>query len=723
MESYREIKISTFNIFQLSADTATAEQQKVWVAHQNLHPLVKPEPRQADSVVPGSEPFEFLGKQYRVIEEKDVDGTQYVLLGDEANAADNQGNGWIEEEFVVGNQAEIQSPNIPRRAMIKPPEDILEKERDGVAVKSETPVLAAPKTGAEVVTAFPWGSYHFVYGRSGDYVLIGSAETFDEAISPDSISKTLHGWVDKKNIVEGRSRETFWWNHENAAQRQPAQAFQFPEDAYAFAAGKQVPAFFEEISNSRPPDHSRRFPAFPYQGDGNFPRVHPGTNARLFKIGMLAQKGVDEKERASINRRIDALRKEFNQIDIVFVIDDTASMKKWFPKVNDIVDRIVNQMQNNEDLRVRIAISYFNDRDKITGIHSPETSPLESGIDAIREQLGNLLTHEEQRRVEADPAEMMFDGIEKAIEAAGYDKNANKMLIVIGTDPDKSAIPDLSGSEEHAMEIVKLLRPTDLRPIRFYAIQVAKQSGDRKKFVEQIEQQVLAPFRRQREEGLDMKQGMMQNMGGVVNSQDPEAIEKYVLDRFRRMKKKNAADQGRLRRMIHGDWDTAFGPGLDKELRARNIDPATLKHDTVEYQPVFVWGIDKDGRKQIRPWILMDEPELNKIEQFVAGLVEGLEREKPAREVVSAQLKMLTGDIPNDAESAEEVIKKKLALPISTPMLKTKLNKLADIPTPEDTKKLENNLEALQRVTQGQPFYTDPVSSNKWYWVDVESLP
>ena len=119
----------------------------------------------------------------------------------------------------------------------------------------------------------------------------------------------------------------------------------------------------------------------------------------------------------------------------------------------------------------------------------------------------------------------------------------------------------------------------------------------------------------------------------------------------------------------------------------------------------------------------MDEPELKKIEQFVAGLVEGLEREKPAREVVSAQLKMLTGDIPNDAESAEEVIKKKLALPISTPMLKTKLNKLADIPTPEDTKILEGKLAAVQRVTQGQPFYTDPVSSNKWYWVDVESLP
>ena len=275
--------------------------------------------------------------------------------------------------------------------------------------------------------------------------------------------------------------KAFWWNHENAAKRQPAQAFKFPEEAYAFAAGKQVPAFFEEISNSRPPNHSRRFPAFLYQGDDNFPRVHPDTNARLFKIGMLAQRGVDEKERESINKHIDALRKELNQIDVVFVIDDTASMKKWFPQVEYIAAQISDELRGDEDLRVRVAISYFNDRDKTTGIHSPETNALESNKDAIRRQLDGLRMHQERRGIEYDPAEMMFDGIEKAIDAAGYDNAAYKMLVVIGTDPDKSAIPDLSGGEERAKKIVDRLGPTDLRPIEFYAVQVAKQSGDRTK--------------------------------------------------------------------------------------------------------------------------------------------------------------------------------------------------------------------------------------------------
>ena len=169
-------------------------------------------------------------------------------------------------------------------------------------------------------------------------------------------------------------------------------------------------------------------------------------------------------------------------------------------------------------------------------------------------------------------------------------------------------------------------------------------------------------------------------MGGVVNSQDPEAIEKYVLDRFRRLKKKNAAYQGRLRRMIHGDWDTAFGPGMEAELRSRNIDPATLKHDNVEYQPVFVWEEDKDGRKQIRPWILMDEPELKKIERFMGGLVAGIKPGESVQNVVSAQVKSLTGKALDGNESAEEVIKNKMGLPVSTPMLKTKFNLLANLP-------------------------------------------
>ena len=135
---------------------AVADQQKVWVAHQNLHPLAKPEPDKPKQVAPGSEPFDFLSKQYRVIEEKNVNGKQYVLLGDVQDGAVVQ-RGWVKKEFVVGNQSVMESENVSQRAMIKPPEDILEKERDGVAVKSETPVLAAPKPGAEVIKNVPLG--------------------------------------------------------------------------------------------------------------------------------------------------------------------------------------------------------------------------------------------------------------------------------------------------------------------------------------------------------------------------------------------------------------------------------------------------------------------------------------------------------------------------------------------------------------------------------------
>jgi len=623
---------------------------------------------------------------------------------------------WVKKEIVVAGG----------RAMIKPPEDVLEQEAAGNPVEKASPVLAAPIAGAEEIKTFPWGSYHFIYGRSGDYVLIGSAEALDEGMSSDKFSKSLHGWVDKNNLAEGSSRETYWWNHENAGERQPALAFKFPEKAYDFAAGKQAPAFFEEILNSQSPDHSRRFPAFPYKGDGNFPRVHPDTNARLFKIGMLAQKGVGEKERKNIEKSIDRKRKQLNQVDIVFVIDDTASMVKWFPHVEDIVKHILYELQSEADLQVRIAISYFNDRDKITGIHNPDTNALSSDNDAIERQLNGLQTHREQRRIEADPAEMMFDGIEKAIDAAGYDSAAYKILVVIGTDPDKSGIPDLSGGEEHAKKIADRLRQKG-RPIDLRAVQLVKPSGDRQKFAEQIKNQILAPFRRQREETLGLPAGAEQDLGGVINTQDPETIEKYVLDRFRRLKKNNAADQGRLRRMIHGDWDTAFGPGMEAELRSRNIDPEKLKHDSVEYQPVFVWEKDKEGRRQIRPWVMMDEPELKKTEQFMAGLVDRIDSEQPVRDVVRDQVEALTGKAPEDNESAEDLIKNKLGLPVSTPILTKTLDQLAALSASEDQKEildsltiLKRRLAAIQRVTQRAPDYIDPVSFNKWYWVDAE---
>ncbi len=487
-------------------------------------------------------------------------------------------------------------------------------------------------------------------------------------------------------------------------------AFQFPKDANDFENGELPQAFFTEILNSQPPDHSRRWPVFLYEGSDTYPRVHSTTNNTLLKLGLIAQKGVGEKERENINKQIDRLRKQLNQVDIVFVIDDTASMVKWFPHVEDIVKHILYELQSEADLQVRIAISYFNDRDKITGIHSPETNALSSDNDTIERQLVGLQTHRDQRRVEADPAEMLFDGIEKAIDAAGYDSEAYKILVVIGTDPDKSGIPDLSGGEEHAKKIADRLGPKDLRPIDLRAVQLAKESGDREKFAEQINNQILAAFR---------QQGAAQDLGGVVSMQDPEAIEHFALSRFKQLKKEIADELEKLRQKTHSDWGAVFGPAMSP--------PDTLNHDSVDYREVYVWKNDAQGRRQIRPWVMMDEPELKKTEQFMAGLVDRIDSEKPVRDVVRDQVEALTGKAPEDNESAEDLIKNKLGLPVSTPILTKTLDQLAALSASEDQKEildsltiLKRRLAAIQRVTQRAPDYIDPVSFNKWYWVDAE---
>jgi hypothetical protein len=687
-----------------------------FVTFDQLIPLAQPfvrKPASPNQHAKDAKPLGFIEKRYAVLANQADGDSTFLLLGDSKSG---KPVGWIESDFFLDRVRCLEDPEttIPRKAMIRTPENVLRKESQGDVMQASAAILYAPHSAAAQRKQFAWFSYHFVYDHysnaKNSYVLIGSGESFSPIDNAAEVRKKIHGWVKKAEICAWNTREAFWWNHQNATQRPPGKVWEYEKTAVAQRKGQRENSLFEEIKNPNPPPQAKsRFPKLSHL-------KYPRQNSRLYKIGWIAQKGADGKELQEIQRRLIELKNSLNQIDVVFVIDDTLSMKRWFTVTNNIVDAIRNALEE-EDARVRIAISYFNDAIRGTGQHRPDNNRLQPiGSVAANKQLRELRNHREVNNVNADPHEMMFDGMKQAIDKAGFDRQALKLLIVIGTHPDKSILRNAKVGGRAIEDVAGRLKPDLSRPIEFYAIQVEPQSNeDLKQFGPQI-QSVLTEFRGRRKKDFNDTRGI----GAWKNSQNPAAVESMVLERFNKLKKKNEQDQQQLRQAIRGDWDTRFTDALKRELKDQDIDPDQLRDSAIDFYECYVWGKNKQGQQQIRPWVLMKETELLRIRDFVQAIVRGARgRQVNLGKLVTQLVQTLVGAKIDPNEPVDDIIKKKMGITVQSTFLKRPPNQIALISV-ADLEKLQQKLKNMDLLIGKKKFYKIPESPLNWFWVDVE---
>src|SRR5262249_24947166 len=144
----------------------------------------------------------------------------------------------------------------------------------------------------------------------------------------------------------------------------------------------------------------------------------------------------DEKEVERLKRRLDLLDAQIETLELLFVIDDTGSMDKWFDTVAATVESIIEASRGRKT--VRLAISYYSD--------TPDEKHLDKAVtarklvDATSREAGDMIAElkKHQRARSGYPRQRMFHGIKRSIEVAGFQPNSSKIVVVLGGDGDKS---------------------------------------------------------------------------------------------------------------------------------------------------------------------------------------------------------------------------------------------------------------------------------------------
>ena len=294
----------------------------------------------------------------------------------------------------------------------------------------------------------------FVYAEhatadGGRWCLLGS----DYAVGPSSNLKGALGWVDARQLhfADGR----YAYHFKNAKRVHPVDLYRDETDAYeALAAMSHKPPrpsadlalvterleenFWDPLApDATPPFLELRRPQGAAMTDTTltFPLM---ADNRLVHLAAVCGGPVDADQLAEKRRQV----QEKAGVEILFVIDDTLSMEKYIQQVATFIES--NLQGGGDATDLKIAVSWYRDRenDGAQPAEKPyDVAPLKPVAPEDVSAVVKSVREHKVRTIKGDGAqarELMCEGLQAALEAAGFTRGANAMVFVIGDYGDRS---------------------------------------------------------------------------------------------------------------------------------------------------------------------------------------------------------------------------------------------------------------------------------------------
>jgi hypothetical protein len=316
---------------------------------------------------------------------------------------------------------------IPRLAMgvrrgVKDSREIAElRDRPGGAIVGRVPLFSAMYVHAEQRL------------DSQDWVLLASGYAGDKA--------GTRGWVPRSDIEVFSTRYGYVLHDTGNA----TEFFPTPATAYAIVPGigpKGQATPSQSASVLGRPDAAgwqplRRTDPMPFMElefdrQSGYPSTTPSIatpyDGRLVRVGVICGGPVDKSVLAKLQSEAD----RNSAIEMLFVIDETLSMGKYFPGVSDFIRAVGQAAGNGSSKQPRIAVSYYTDGpagERTTCEALKEKTPQE-----FKESADKVKNHKQKIPPGnyINPPERMLDGMQDAINKAGFTDGVTSIVVVIG---------------------------------------------------------------------------------------------------------------------------------------------------------------------------------------------------------------------------------------------------------------------------------------------------
>ena len=504
-----------------------------------------------------------------------------------------------------------------------------------------------------------------------------------------------------------------------------------------------------------------------------FPILDNDTKKQdLFKCTSFGNDGKDvrvvnaDTKNSEASKKLEEFTRQLENINLIFVIDGTSSMKPYFASVKKAIKQSIDYF-DKQKYSVKASVVIF--RDYADGDALVEVQPLVAANDVrlgkFLDNVGSLGYGANSSPNDHTHTEALYKGIEAALEAnkIGYTPDHANMMLVIG-DCGNDLNDSKSLSEN---ELIKKLVDNN---IHLMSYQVRNNSAEawqlfnsqmskliRQNMVDQYNKRAITAKVKFKPNklGYDIDNGSdKQLFVGAVRFEDegkdmdPNNLSKLITENIGNF---GEAIQSQINVLIGAQSGSAagfdggegiglntmdlqfliskLGKELAEELLKKNVTMATTS---------YVPKQDKSGRDYWKPIVFLSTAELDNLLERLAPVydqaqaVKESNNRKPYIDAVKGLLRAMVPEITDaemDQKGLSDVMNMISGLNVTSDALNFSLIDLQDVhKVPHDKfQSLVNDFcdkyEKVRRIRGSKYTYAFEKNNTKYYWIPVEDLP
>lgn len=615
------------------------------------------------------EPYQSGGTKYRLLARADRDASKLVDYV-----------GWVDARYLAGSEALKDKDTLIHHKAIT-----VTRPRGAKGEKvSGVPVYLAPDLNAEQASPVSLLQLYFIYADTHPedpdkgFALLGRGAVL---ASPRDTGLML-GWVPKSRVCRWFTREAF--DFHESRRPAPAEVYLKPNDAYDAWTGhsRKVRPIFRERppADGKPlrplPADQMRFLLLPWPdataedraararyeklpgGDGRepVPLHHVGMYGG-FRSSVTDEEVMSSDEVERLKRKLSQLKDEATRVQVLFVIDDTASMVPYFKPVADVFGEVLKQLRSDRRV-VDAAVTYYND---VTSRGTDPYAAVKSSPLRDFRTHGPAVAAELARHAAADggdPPEQVLRGLRKGIVDAEFAQKARKLVFLLGDMGHNTTFDTDKWPSPTEGQIARQLNPAGQSPIEFYAVQMVDPDAPFDFASEKLSAQ---DFRRRAKKILDESElilskdkSLKHRTAGRYFHFAPARLDemrKVLLDGFKKLDDEAALIARQIDELSVGRFTAEVGPELLRMLEAEGVDIGKLR--ALKGAQVFETGYlparTQQGAPQVAERLLVSEGQINEVIEGLKKLASRDPARRTLKELIPKLIEAQAGETIADA--------------------------------------------------------------------------
>lgn len=347
----------------------------------------------------------------------------------------NQQVGWVQGKFLQLTPYALSDNGISRKAVVLRDGDFafnykkMDESFEELTRVYDNPILKAKYklTNSKNFEIF------FIVKELKDFYLLSKYEDFKNAPDP------IYGWMPKGNVTEWGSRVCYGPAYGAEALQDYPDSLPVTTDSnkkkqlsnWNPRSNNQNPDLFEvsghEVTLSNPEDnpYTVRYPDLTSL-DEKYDNIR--TLQYILSNSEIRNKTPEEITR--IRSKIEALKSSVSNINLIFIIDATSSMKKYYEDIANAIDDVCVSVSNFSSYveSLTVTVGFYRDYDDGNEAHDMiQTSVYDQDI---TETLKTVPCKSKGK----DWYEAMYNGIIKTFDRAQINKKQNNLVVLIGDD-------------------------------------------------------------------------------------------------------------------------------------------------------------------------------------------------------------------------------------------------------------------------------------------------